>query len=514
MSQSIGCVFVDEVGDAAQQRVLQTLFHRPLTPAHVDLDLLGRAGLSFELLGEIDENLRGIRTAVEDDVLHLFEHVLRDLFVNFEHAGIHDAHVHARLDGIVEEDTVHGLTHLVVATEAEADVADAATDLGVGEVLLDPACGVDEVERVVVVLLQAGGHGEDVGVENDVLWRELDLIDKDAVGALADADFVLIRCGLALLVKGHDHRGGTVLFDLAGAFLEFVLAFLEGNRVHNALALQAFEAGLDDLPLGGIHHDRHLVHLRLGLEQDEEFGHRGHAIDEAFVHADVDHIGTALHLLTGHRHRLLQLVLLDELGEFGGTGHVRALADHEIRRTLFRCCALEHKRLRAAEAHRMRVCRNLTRWEVFNRFGNGGDMLWRVAAATTHDVHETAAAEILGKLRHVRWEQVKARRCQRVGHASVRVGGDKTISLRGKLLQEGTHLVWPQGAVQTDGQRLHVPHGIEVGLGDLPRDHGLSTRAHRSTDLHGQLHLIFCKDLTDRHEGGLGVEGVKDRLNH
>jgi hypothetical protein len=41
--------------------------------------------------------------------------------------------------------------------------------LAPGQVLLDPARGLDEVDRVVVVLLDAGGDGEDVGVEDDVL---------------------------------------------------------------------------------------------------------------------------------------------------------------------------------------------------------------------------------------------------------------------------------------------------------------------------------------------------------
>ena len=47
--------------------------------------------------------------------------------------------------------------------------------------------------RVVVVLLDAGGDGEDVGVEDDVLGREADLLGQDAVGALADRDLALDR---------------------------------------------------------------------------------------------------------------------------------------------------------------------------------------------------------------------------------------------------------------------------------------------------------------------------------
>ncbi len=81
---------------------------------------------------------------------------------------------------------------------------------GVGQVLFDPARGVDEVDGVVVVLLHAGGDGEDVGIEDDVFGREADLVDEDAVGALADADAVFEGGGLALLVEGHDDDGGAV----------------------------------------------------------------------------------------------------------------------------------------------------------------------------------------------------------------------------------------------------------------------------------------------------------------
>lgn len=58
---------------------------------------------------------------------------------HLEHAGVDDAHVHARGDGVVEEDGVHGLADDVHAAEAEGEVRDAARDLGVRAELLDPA---------------------------------------------------------------------------------------------------------------------------------------------------------------------------------------------------------------------------------------------------------------------------------------------------------------------------------------------------------------------------------------
>jgi hypothetical protein len=64
---------------------------------------------------------------------------------------------------VIEEDGVDRLAHGVVAAEGEGDVGDAAGDQGVREVLLDPAGGLDEVDGVVVVLLDARGDGEMLG---------------------------------------------------------------------------------------------------------------------------------------------------------------------------------------------------------------------------------------------------------------------------------------------------------------------------------------------------------------
>ncbi len=108
------------------------------------------------------------------------------------------------------------------------------------QVLLDPARGVDEVDGVVVVLLHAGGDGEDVRVEDDVLGRKADLVDQDAVGALADADLVLVGGGLALLVEGHHDHGRRRSGGRCCAFCRNLSSpSFERDGVDDALALQA-----------------------------------------------------------------------------------------------------------------------------------------------------------------------------------------------------------------------------------------------------------------------------------
>jgi hypothetical protein len=63
---------------------------------------------------------------------------------------------------------------------------------------------LDEVDRVLVVLLEAGGDGEDVRIEDDVERIESGLFRQQRVGALADGDFAFDRVRLPLFVKRHD----------------------------------------------------------------------------------------------------------------------------------------------------------------------------------------------------------------------------------------------------------------------------------------------------------------------
>ena len=97
------------------------------------------------------------------------------------------------------------------------------------QVRLDPARGFDEIDAIAVVLFHAGGDGEDVGIEDDVLRREADLVHQNFVGAFADRRLALERVGLALSVERHHHHRGTVAAHNSGVLDEGGLALLHGN---------------------------------------------------------------------------------------------------------------------------------------------------------------------------------------------------------------------------------------------------------------------------------------------
>ena len=116
-----------------------------------------------------------------------------DVVVERELAGIDDAHIHAGLDGVIEEHRVHRLAHAVVAAEGEGEVRHAARHMHVRQLGLDAARRVDIGAGIVVMLLDAGGDGKDVGIEDDVFGREADFLGQELVGALADLEFARRR---------------------------------------------------------------------------------------------------------------------------------------------------------------------------------------------------------------------------------------------------------------------------------------------------------------------------------
>ena len=176
------------------------------------------------------------------------------------------------------------------------------------------------------MLLDAGGDGEDVGIEDDVLGREA-LGDEQFVGALADLDLALLGVGLAGLVERHDDDGGAIVADLAGEPEELLLAFLHADRIDDRLARDAFEAGLDHRPFRAVDHDRHPGDVGLGGDQLQEGGHRRLGVEQALVHVDVDHLGAVLDLLARDLDRGGIIAGHDQLLEFGRAGDVGALAD-------------------------------------------------------------------------------------------------------------------------------------------------------------------------------------------
>ena len=125
-------VGLDEIGDAVHQRMRQPLLHRPLAPG--EIDVLGLLPGAAELVRQRQQPLGRVGPAVEHHVLASSAQLRIDLVIDRQLPGIDDAHVHAGLDGVIEEHRVHRLAHRLVAAEREREVRDAARDVRVRQV--------------------------------------------------------------------------------------------------------------------------------------------------------------------------------------------------------------------------------------------------------------------------------------------------------------------------------------------------------------------------------------------
>ena len=126
-------VGLDEIGDAVHQRVRQPLLHRPLAPG--EIDFLGLLPGAAEFLGQRQQPLGGVGAAVEHHVLAGLAQFRIEIVIDRHLPGIDDAHIHAGLDGVIEEHRMHRLAHALVAAERERQVRHAAGDMHVRQVL-------------------------------------------------------------------------------------------------------------------------------------------------------------------------------------------------------------------------------------------------------------------------------------------------------------------------------------------------------------------------------------------
>ena len=64
------------------------------------------------------------------------------------------------------------LPYWVVTPERKRHIADAATHMTLREADLQLSCSFNKIDGIPIVFFNASSHGEDVRVENDVLWGE------------------------------------------------------------------------------------------------------------------------------------------------------------------------------------------------------------------------------------------------------------------------------------------------------------------------------------------------------
>ena len=356
------------------------------------------------------------------------------------------------------------------------------------------------------MFLDAGGDGEDVGVEDDVLGRKADHLGQQLVGPRTDPGLARLGVGLALLVEGHNDHRRAVATREARPGQELRLAFLQRDGVEDGLALHAFEAGLEDGPLRRVEHDRHPGDVRLAGDQVEEAHHGRLAIEHGLVHVDVDDLGAVLHLVAADIQRRLVLAFQDQALEPGRAGDVGALADVDEKRI-----GANVEGLQAGQAQGGRDGRHGARHAIGHRFGEGADVFRRGAATAADDVDQPALrpfAQGLGQLR--RRLVITA---EGIRQAGVGVGRDQTIGLAGDLLDVAAQLPGTQGAIEAERERPGVAQGIPEGLGSLAGKRATRGVGDRARDHDRATFARVVEIPLDREQRHLGVQRIEYRLD-
>jgi hypothetical protein len=114
---------------------------------------------------------------------------------------------------MIKESGMHCLTHDVISPERKGNIAYAPAYLCEREVLLDPAGSLNEVHRIVVMLLYACCDGKYIRVENNIIRWKADFFGEDAVRAFANLCFAPEAVCLSCFVKSHYYYGSSVHFN-------------------------------------------------------------------------------------------------------------------------------------------------------------------------------------------------------------------------------------------------------------------------------------------------------------
>ncbi len=235
------------VADSFHQRITQSLIKRKVTPLLCFSLFCFGSFLIFYLFGISHQPLGGIVASVQHGIFHQFFYIRRDIFIDNRFDGIHNSHIHACLDGMIQKDRMHHLPDEVVAAEGEGKVAHAAAHLGMRKMFLDPAGCLNILHAVVLVFIDPRGNGQHVRVEDDVFGIE-SVFCEQPVGSFAYFDASFIGSCLSRLIEGHHHHRGTIALCQPGLMQKFRFAVFQGNGVDNRLALHTFQSRFKYFP--------------------------------------------------------------------------------------------------------------------------------------------------------------------------------------------------------------------------------------------------------------------------
>ena len=269
-----------------------------------------------------------------------------------------------------------------------------------GQLGLDAADRFDRLHRVAAEVVVAGRQRERERVEDEVGGLDPVALLRDVVDALGDAQLPVGGARLTFLVdREADDRRAVLLGEPEHAVhaLAFAVTLFEVGGVEDRLAAVVLEAGLDDIGLGRVEHERQ---ARLRREAARDLVHVEGAVAADVVDAHVEDVRAFLHLLARHQHAGVPVGFEHRVLELPRAVGVGALADREVRELLVeRHVRVDRRaaRLELGRAHDRRA-------RVTEPLGDLAQVLGRRAATTADDVEPELADEALVRVR----EQLRA----------------------------------------------------------------------------------------------------------
>src|SRR5512140_1413734 len=90
-----------------------------------------------------------------------------------------------------------------------------------------------KVNSIVIMLFYPGSYGKDIRIENYILGRKSQFINKQAVGPLCNFDLSFKCIGLAMFIKEHYYSRSAIFSYFMRMFKERFLSFLKTYGVNN-----------------------------------------------------------------------------------------------------------------------------------------------------------------------------------------------------------------------------------------------------------------------------------------
>ena len=139
-------------------------------------------------------------------------------------------------------------------------------------------------------------------------------------------------------------------------------------------------------------------------------------------------------------------------------------------------------------------------------------MLGRGTAAAARHVQEARVGKFAQQGGRVGWQLVKARVAHGVGQARVRVDAHEGVGDLGQLFRVRAHQGGAQCAVQADGQRFCVAHGIPEGGHGLARQDASRRIRDGAGNHQRQAHdaRILLVEQVNGEQGRLAVQGIEN----